>query len=118
MTDAGKLIEVVAAALFVDGYAGRREWSAEHETVKADYFGHARAALSAIEASGWAVVPVRPEANFITGHSPLDISDIEPKGQAALYVDGLTLDEAGALIRSSLFTRLERARPRITGETE
>jgi hypothetical protein len=65
----------------------------------------ARAALAAIEQSGYAVVPVR--ANFITGRSPLNLSDIEPAGDGAVYIDGLTLDEAGRLLKTA-------ARPKVT----
>jgi hypothetical protein len=46
-------------------------------------------------------VQVRDGANIITGRSPLDLSDIDPVGVAAVYIDGLTLDEAGRLLKSA-----------------
>jgi hypothetical protein len=87
-----------------DGYINAKSW-------RNDHISQARAALSAIEEAGWVVVPIRDNANFITGRAPLDVTDIESVGAGALYVDGLTLDEAGALIRQAL-----SARPRLGDE--
>ena len=60
----------------------------------------------------YVVVPNRYGANFIAGRSPLNISDsdIDPVGEGAVYIDGLTLDEAGALLRAEM----RSARPRTT----
>ena len=88
-----------------------RKWGTQ-EDLTDQWMIFARAAVKAIEDAGWCVVPVRENANFITGRAPLDIADIESVGEGALYVDGLTLDEAGALIKKAM-----AARPRITGET-
>lgn len=97
------LIETVAMAI-IDAEMPMR--LASHAISMEDAIDLARAALQAIEASGYAVLPVREGANVITGHSPLDLSDIDPVGAGAVYIDGLTLDEAAALLA---------ARPRVEG---
>jgi hypothetical protein len=103
MTDA--LVEAVARALlrqdcpWVDAWpkhAFRPEaLAAEQEAA----MHRARAAIAAIQENGHVIVPARDGANLITGHSPLDLSDIEPIGEGAIYIDGLTLDEAGRLLK-------------------
>jgi len=98
MTDA--LIEAVARAIYERIHArhgSSQPWSLLTLSKRTVWMTDARAALAAIEQSGYAVVPVR--ANFITGRSPLNISDIEPAGEGAVYIDGLTLDEAWQLLK-------------------
>lgn len=106
MSNADKLIEVVAAALFVDGYADRLEWSAEHETVKADYFGHARAALSAIETAGWVLVPVEPTIKMCD--AAMELAE-NPSRTGWRYVPKAPGDAWRMMLS---------ARPRITGGTK
>ena len=54
-------------------------------------------ARKALELQGYLVVPCR--AGIVAGHAPLyiDREDIEPNG-FAVYIEGLTADEAHALL--------------------
>lgn len=105
MTDA--LIEAVARAIYQFQMDGM-ECSWENEGNTDTWREFARAALSAIEASGHVVVPVHSDANIIAGRSPLDLSEFEPKGEGAIYIDGITLDEAWLIMTTA-------ARPRVGG---
>lgn len=102
MTTSPDLIEAVARAM----------WDRRHPWAKGKmpsddltYPAMARNVLSVIEEAGFVIVPVRAGANVIAGHSPLDLSNIDPVGSGAVYIDGLNLYEAGALLA---------ARPRVT----
>ena len=94
MSDADKLIEAVARAIHDglggNGWAYTNYGGDELKTNKSELEEAARAALSAIEAEGWAVVPMEP-------------------------TDAMMFDSAGSRqdYRAMLY-----ARPRITGGAE
>lgn len=57
--------------------------------------------LQAVKAGTHVLVPIKNATNAITGRAPLDLSDIDTPtgGEFAVYIDGLSCDEAGALLR-------------------
>ena len=54
--------------------------------------------LAAVRSGTHVLVPLADAANAIVGRIPLDLSDVEHEGEAAVYIDGLSLDDAGKLL--------------------
>ena len=56
--------------------------------------------LDAVSSGTHVLVPIKHATNAITGHAPLDLSGIEtPAGEFAVYIDGLTSEEASSLLK-------------------
>jgi hypothetical protein len=58
--------------------------------------------LAAVKMRTHVVVPISAAANAIVGRAPLDLDGIESEGEFAVYIDGITIDEAGVLARTLL----------------
>lgn len=102
MNDADKLIEAVANAIrhgiFGNDYEAAY-WTKENDDA-------ARAALSAIETAGWAVVPVEPTIKMCDAAMEL----VEKPSRTGWQYVPKAPGDAWRMMLS--------ARPRITGETE
>lgn len=67
--------------------------------------------LAAVRSGTHALVPLSAAANAIVGRIPLDLTDIESEGEAAVYIDGLTIDDAGRLLPALMTARVAPLAP-------
>jgi hypothetical protein len=59
-----------------------------------------QARMGAPISSDYVIVPTKNATHAIVGHAPLNLEGVEGgKDEFAVYIDGLTADEAGALMR-------------------
>lgn len=108
MSDADKLIEAVAKAVCVQNLVSTRQ-PQDAATIDAywrSFVPEARAALAAVEAAGWVLVPVEPTIKMCD--AAMELSE-NPSRTGWRYVPKAPGDAWRMMLS---------ARPRITGETE